>query len=144
GPLQSAHRDGTQTVALLDGLALLSQPQHAVHRPRRGRSDEGVDSTAAACEATAASMEHNVSLAGGRQNLRELSLRLIDGEARGAGPTLLVAVGISDEHALAPAVRLEVSAIQRIGHQLAHRLAAALERLEGLELRSDVQSDLPG
>ena len=89
-------------------------------------------------------MEHDVALAGGCESLRELSLRLIDGEARSAGATLLVAVGVPDEHALAPAVRLEVPAIQRIGQQLAHRLAAALERLEGLELRSDVQSDLSG
>src|SRR2546430_6925191 len=39
-------------------------------------------------------------------------------EARGAGAGLLVAVGVADQHALAPPARIQMPPIQRIRQQL--------------------------
>src|SRR2546430_7930705 len=65
-------------------------------------------------------------------------------EARGAGAVLLVAVGVADQHALAPPARIQMPPIQRIRQQLLQRAAAGGERLRGLELRREVERHFPG
>src|SRR6516164_6884160 len=101
-------------------------------------------STAPAGAAAATGVEQHVLLAGVAQHGGEIALRLVDDEARGARPGLLVAVGVADQHALAAPVRLEVTAVERVGEQLLHGGAAGGERLGSLELRGDVERDLAG
>ncbi len=57
GPLQGAHGDGPQPVALLDGRALLADAQHSIDCPGRGRLDDRLDTAAATGGAAAARME---------------------------------------------------------------------------------------
>ena len=105
---------------------------------------QSLDAPAAAGDAAAAGVEHDGALPGGGERLRQIVLRLVNHEARGAGAGLLVAVGVADQHALAPPARIQMPPIQRIREQLLQRAAAGGERLRGLELRREVERHFPG
>ena len=144
GALQCAHGDRAQTIALLDRFTLLTDSQHAIDGAGRGRHYDGIDAAAAARKTPTACMKHDGPVAGGCQHLRQGPLRLVNGHARGARPDLLVAVRVTDQHALLPSVRFQVALVKRIGQQLLHRLPATLEAVYRLELRCDIESYLTG
>ena len=69
---------------------------------------------AAARDAAAARVEDDVAFVGGGQRRRELGLRAIRREARGADAAFLVGVGIADERALRASARIEVPPVERV------------------------------
>ncbi len=69
--------------------------------------DQRIDAATPASDAAAARMEHDVAIAVALVQTGECALRLMDGKARCAQSTLLVAVGIAEQHTLATVVGLE-------------------------------------
>ena len=118
---------------------MYKRQQYTVHGLRRCRAHERVDAPAAARDTAAAAVEQHVTFVVRGEDLREGSLRLVNGKAGGAQPRFLIGIGIADEHALLAAARFQVAAIAGVIQQLAHDLAAALERLDGLKHGSEIE-----
>ncbi len=129
---------------MLNGFALLGESQHAIECFDRCRAHERIHAATAARDTAAAGMEDDEAFAIRGQRSCQRPLCLMGRETRGTGPIRLVAIRVTDEHALPTTAGFQMAVIHRLGQQGAHHFAAPVERIHGFEQRRDIDSDLAG
>ena len=92
GPLQCAHRIGSQPEALRDALALLGKSQYAADRFGRRSAQQGIDAPTAARNAATATIKQDVALLCAVERRGQRALRLVRGKPRGHQATLEIAL----------------------------------------------------
>ena len=141
--LERAHRDASQPVLGIDGLALFSHPVASPDRARRGTQNGARDSAAATADGAAAAVEKGEIDSGLFRGLDQPRLRAMQRPARRADPRVLVAVRVSDHHHLVHVPLGEVRPVVGLVEQCAHDVGRALEVGHGFEERRDVQRHVP-
>ena len=139
--LQIAVRDPWFGVLRGDDLALLGEPQRAVHRARRLRQDGVVAGAAAAADGAAATVEEpqpDSGLAGG---LDEVQLGAVQRPVGGQVAAVLVGVGVAEHDLLAVAARRHQRPVQRKIKRRFENRRATLQVVDRLEQRHDADRD---
>ena len=91
-PFQCAHGNGTQTVTLIDNLALLGQPQHSAHRAVGHGLDQVFGASSPACWGAAAAVKNQHLGSCDSRRLQELDLRHLQRPAGRRNPAFLIGV----------------------------------------------------
>ena len=135
--LEVAVRDLRLGVLGGDHLALLGDPQRALHRAGRLGEDGVVARAAAAADGAAATVEEPQPDSGLARRLDQIELGAVQRPVGGEVAAVLVRVGVAEHHFLAVAARGHHRAVQRKVQRRFENRRAALQVVDGLEQRHD-------
>ena len=133
--------DGQQTELLRDDLTLLGDLDVAIHRAGRQRRQRAIHRrAAAAADAAAAAVEQREIHASFAEQRGQFFLRAIERPRGGEQAGILRRIGVAEHDFLSVAARSELASIHGIVEQLAHHVRRAIEIVERLEQRNDVDA----
>ena len=124
-----------------DDLALLGDAETTADAACRLREDRVEARPAAAADGAAAAVEEAQLDAVVAKRVDERELRPIERPVGGQVPAVLVAVGIAEHHLLPAVAALEPAAVEGERERVAHDRRRALEIVDGLEQRNDVDRE---